>query len=323
MTLPVEAFGHFEPTNDVAMRQRLTIEAHAVMITTTVTIGGRSGCAMQYARCVTRIASRVLRSTRIAQRASASDHTAIIQRAEQQNYPPDQNQRHTEQHERAMTGMQRRSARGIGIVVALAVVVACDGGVEAASRDEGSSVSQAVASDPMTLPPEAFGLFEATNDAAVRRRLTIEAHAVMITTTVMIGGQSAVPSLCRGTPSLMGADLSVALSCQDQSVPYRLTYRQDHGDWVVRENDSAPMIFVPHREPSAPATDARLRDRDAVSPTRQSTVDIAECAFVADRDIALAFTTPSAGLDASGFQRAASPMAKRLFSRCLEQRRRR
>jgi len=49
MTLPVEAFGHFEPTNDVAMRQRLTIEAHAVMITTTVTIGGRSGCAMQYA----------------------------------------------------------------------------------------------------------------------------------------------------------------------------------------------------------------------------------------------------------------------------------
>ena len=69
----------------------------------------------------------------------------------------------------------------------------------------------------MTLPVEAFGHFEPTNDVAMRQRLTIEAHAVMITTTVTIGGRSVLSSQCRG-PSVIEADIAVSLACLDEAI---------------------------------------------------------------------------------------------------------
>jgi len=93
-------------------------------------------------------------------------------------------------HERPTTLHCGRSNRWFGILAALIALAACDAGAGSALRDDAGSVSQAITSDPMTLPVEAFGHFEPTNDVAMRQRLTIEAHAVMITTTVTIGGRS-------------------------------------------------------------------------------------------------------------------------------------
>jgi hypothetical protein len=96
------------------------------------------------------------------------------------------------------------------------------------------------------MPPEAFGTFEDRNDPTFNRVLLVEAQRVVLTTTVMVGGRATgSPSECASAEGIsVTPEMSLSLTCSGEQIAYSLTYRADQQDWIVVEEQSAPMIFT-------------------------------------------------------------------------------
>jgi len=108
--------------------------------------------------------------------------------------------------------------------------------------------------DSGSLPPEAFGAFEDTNDPFFQKRLDLSAQAVTYFISVSLPGvPSGDPTTCRSeVPDGLRPTMELTLDCSGTLIPFRFEYRTDREDWVVQEEDSAPLIFtrrVVGREP--------------------------------------------------------------------------
>jgi hypothetical protein len=99
------------------------------------------------------------------------------------------------------------------------------------------------------LPPEAFGTFEDTNDPVFEKRLDLGAESVAYFIGVNLPGRPrSAPTVCRAevTEGLRRV-MDLTLNCEGTLIPFRFEYRADREDWVVREEDSAPVVYSRRR----------------------------------------------------------------------------
>lgn len=95
------------------------------------------------------------------------------------------------------------------------------------------------------LPPEAYGIFEDLNDPAFQKRVEMTAQAVSLSIGVTLSGANGTPLVCRSeVPGGLRKTMQLQLACQGIRIPFKFEYRADEQDWVVHEEDSAPMIFT-------------------------------------------------------------------------------
>jgi hypothetical protein len=106
-----------------------------------------------------------------------------------------------------------------------------------------------VACSTPALPPEAYGIFEDLNDPTFQKRIKITTQEVAFVVGVTLPGASEATLVCRSeVRDGIRTTMQLQLPCQGVRIPFRFEYRPDERDWVVREEDSAPMIFTRRSE---------------------------------------------------------------------------
>ncbi len=97
-----------------------------------------------------------------------------------------------------------------------------------------------------TIPPEAYGIFENTNDPSFYKVLLVDSKQVSVTITLTINGRRMPnPLTCRSrTLQDITPSMRLDLTCKGERIPYRMTYREPSHTWVVIEDDAAPEVYI-------------------------------------------------------------------------------